>query len=134
MTAQLTDASSGEHVWADSYDGDVADVFALQDELSGRIAAALVGDLNRVEAERAQQRGTQTLEAWSLYQVGLQSADRYSREGLPRRASGSQRPRRRIRALPRRWRSSCSSTCGRWCWAGTRRRSRPLPRRSRRLA
>ena len=82
VTARLTDASSGEQVWADSYDGDIADVFALQDELSGRIAAALVGDLNRAEAERAQQRGTQNLKAWSLYQLGLQSADRYSREGF----------------------------------------------------
>jgi TolB-like protein len=82
VTAQLTDTKSGEHVWVDTYDGEIADVFALQDELSGRIAAALVGDLNRAEAERAQQRGTENLEAWSLYQLGLQSADRYSREGF----------------------------------------------------
>ena len=82
VTARLTDASSGEQVWADTYDGEIADVFKLQDEISGRIAAALVGDLNRTEAERARQRGTESLEAWSLYQLGLQSADRYSREGF----------------------------------------------------
>ncbi len=80
VTAQLIDASSGEHVWADSYDGEVTDVFTLQDEINSMIAASLVSDLNRAEAERAQQRGTGNLEAWSLYQLGLQRADSYSRE------------------------------------------------------
>lgn len=76
VSAQLIDAASGEHVWADSYDGEVTDVFALQDEFSSKIAASLVLDLNRAEAERARQRGTENLEAWSLYQLGLQHADR----------------------------------------------------------
>jgi len=81
VSAQLIDAASGEHVWADTYDGKLVDVFALQDEISGRIAASLVGDLNRAEAERARQRGTGDLEAWSLYQLGLQRAvDRWSKE------------------------------------------------------
>ena len=79
-TAQLIDTSTGENVWADSYDGEVTDVFALQDEFSSMIAASLVSDLNRAEAERAQQRGTENLEAWSLYQLGLQRADSYTRE------------------------------------------------------
>jgi len=82
VTAQLIDAASGEHVWADSYDGDVADVFTLQDDISGKIAASLVGDMNRAEAERAQQRGTGNLEAWSLYQLGLQQTDQFTREGF----------------------------------------------------
>lgn len=80
VTAQLIDADSGEHVWADSYDGQITDVFALQDEFSAKIAAALVVDLNRAEAQRARQRGTADLEAWSLYQLGLQKAESYTRE------------------------------------------------------
>jgi TolB-like protein/class 3 adenylate cyclase len=76
VSAQLIDAASGEHVWAESYDRGVADVFALQDEISSIIAASLVGDLARAEAERARQRGTESLEAWSLYQLGLQHYDR----------------------------------------------------------
>jgi len=80
VSAQLIDAASGEHVWADSYDGQVADVFTLQDEISGMIAASLVSDLNRAEAQRARQRGTEDLEAWSLYQLGLQHADQFARE------------------------------------------------------
>src|SRR5262249_36962363 len=57
VTAQLIDASSGEHVWADTYDREVKDVFALQDEISSTIAASIVGDLSRLEAQRARQRG-----------------------------------------------------------------------------
>jgi len=80
VTAQLIDADSGEHVWAESYDREVTDVFALQDEISSVIAASLVGDLARAEGERARQRGTSNLEAWSMYQLGLQHFERYSLE------------------------------------------------------
>jgi TolB-like protein/class 3 adenylate cyclase/cytochrome c-type biogenesis protein CcmH/NrfG len=78
VSARLVDAPSGEHVWAQTYDRQVTDVFALQDEISSTIAASLVGDLTRAEGERARQRGTQNLEAWSLYQLGLQHFDRYT--------------------------------------------------------
>jgi TolB-like protein/class 3 adenylate cyclase/Flp pilus assembly protein TadD len=82
VTAQLIDAPSGEHVWAETYDRQVTDVFALQDEISSTIAASLVGDLNRAEAERARQRGTENLEAWSLYELGVQSLDRQGSKDL----------------------------------------------------
>jgi len=83
ITAQLIDATTGEQVWADTYDREVADLFSVQDEISGQIAASLVGDLNRAEAERARQRGTADLEAWSLYQLGLQHAnDDFTRENF----------------------------------------------------
>lgn len=78
VTAQLIDASSAEHVWAQSYDRSVADVFSLQDEISSTIAASLMGDLTRAEGERARQQGTNNLEAWTFYQLGLQHADRYT--------------------------------------------------------
>jgi len=78
VNAQLIDAPSGEHVWAETYDRKVADVFTLQDEISAIIAASLVGDLTRAEGERARQRGTNNLEAWSLYQLGLQHFDQYT--------------------------------------------------------
>jgi hypothetical protein len=72
VTAQLIDAQSGENVWNQTYDRKVAGVSELQDEISATIAASLVGDLTRAEAGRAQQRGTRNLEAWSLYELGLQ--------------------------------------------------------------
>ncbi len=80
VTAQLIDASSGEHVWAETYDREVTDMFALQDEISATIAASLVDDLARAEGERAQQQGTENLEAWSLYQLGMQHYDRQTLE------------------------------------------------------
>jgi TolB-like protein/class 3 adenylate cyclase len=80
VSAQLVDATSGEHVWTEIYDREIADVFVLQDEISSTIAASLVGDLTRAEGERARQQGTENLEAWSLYQLGLQQIDRYTPE------------------------------------------------------
>ncbi len=80
VNAQLIDAPSGKHVWAEIYDREVADLFTLQDEISATIAASLVGDLTRAEGERARRRGTNDLEAWSLYQLGLQRFDRYTLE------------------------------------------------------
>jgi TolB-like protein/class 3 adenylate cyclase/Tfp pilus assembly protein PilF len=80
VSAQLIDAPTNEHVWAETYDRDVTDVFTLQDEISATIAASLVGDLTRAEGERARQRGTENLEAWSLYELGVQRLDRYTRE------------------------------------------------------
>lgn len=72
VTAQLIDAQSGENVWNQTYDRQVQDVFELQDEISATIAASLVGDLTHAELGRAQQRGTRNLEAWSLYELGIQ--------------------------------------------------------------
>ncbi|HSE40352.1 MAG TPA: hypothetical protein VLH08_06255 [Acidobacteriota bacterium] len=66
-TAQLIDATTGEHVWAKTYDRDLTDVFAVQDEISEAIAASLVGDLQRAEYVRAQRRAPENLEAWELY-------------------------------------------------------------------
>jgi adenylate cyclase len=82
VAAQLIDAPSGEHVWADTYDREVTDVFVLQDEISSTIAASLVSDLMQAEGERAQQRGTENLEAWTLYQLGIEQFDRYTIEGF----------------------------------------------------
>jgi tetratricopeptide (TPR) repeat protein len=66
-------------VWAQTYDRQVTDVFALQDEISATIAASIASDLTRAEGERAHQRGTNDLEAWSVYQLGLQH-DGWTRE------------------------------------------------------
>lgn len=82
VNAQLIDAPSGEHVWAETYNRKISNVFALQDEISAIIAASVVGDLTRAEGERARQKGTNNLEAWGLYQLGLQHFDRYTLEGF----------------------------------------------------
>ncbi len=54
INAQLVDASTGRHVWADRYDRDYKEIFALQDEVIGKIVSALAVELtDRAQAQRA---------------------------------------------------------------------------------
>jgi adenylate cyclase len=71
ITAQLIDATSGSHVWAERFDRELADIFAVQDEITERIAAAIEPELARAELERARRKPPESLDAWDLYQRGL---------------------------------------------------------------
>ena len=53
ITAQLIDASTNNHVWADRYDGDLTDIFALQDEITKKVVAAIEPRLLEAEGARA---------------------------------------------------------------------------------
>ena len=53
ITAQLIDADTGHHVWAEKYDRELDDVFAVQDEITQRIAAIIVPTLEKAEQRRA---------------------------------------------------------------------------------
>ncbi len=67
ITAQLIDGTSGEHVWAERYDRDLNDIFALQDEISEAIVKALKLKLLPAEKKAIEQRGTTNLDAYNLY-------------------------------------------------------------------
>jgi adenylate cyclase len=67
ITAQLIDGLSGGHVWADRYDRDLTDIFAIQDEISKAIVAALRVKLLPTEKKAIEQRGTTSVEAYNLY-------------------------------------------------------------------
>ena len=67
ITAQLIDAETGGHVWAERYDRDLKDIFALQDEISQAIVAALKLKLLPEEKRAIEHRGTTNLEAYNLY-------------------------------------------------------------------
>jgi adenylate cyclase len=67
ITAQLIDGVSGGHVWAERYDRDLKEIFALQDEISRAIVAALKLKLLPEEQEAIAHRGTNNLEAYELY-------------------------------------------------------------------
>ena len=67
VTAQLIDGATGAHLWAERYDRDVADLFALQDELSCAIVEALRVRLLPEEKRAIEQRGTHHSEAYELY-------------------------------------------------------------------
>jgi adenylate cyclase len=66
ITAQLIDASTGNHVWADRYDGDLTDIFALQDEITRKVVAAIEPRLLEAEGIRALTRAPADLDAWEL--------------------------------------------------------------------
>jgi len=80
INAQLTDAETGRQIWADRYDRDYKDVFALQDEVLGRIVGALRVTLTPGEQQRLARRGTRNPEAYDWYLKGLQQESFFSRE------------------------------------------------------
>lgn len=80
ISAQLIDATTEHHVWAKTYDRELTDVFAVQDEISEAIAASLVGDLERAEHSRVRRRAPESLEAWGLYQRALPLIYNFTRE------------------------------------------------------
>lgn len=67
ITAQLIDGATGDHVWAERYDRDLTDIFAIQDEISKAIVAALKLKLLPEEKKAIEQRGTTSAEAYQLY-------------------------------------------------------------------
>jgi adenylate cyclase len=72
ITAQLIDATTGSHIWAERYDRDLRDVFALQDEITMKIVAAMQLKLTEGETARLHLKGTNNLEAYTKW-VSLQS-------------------------------------------------------------
>ena len=66
ITAQLIDAATGNHIWADHYDGDLTDVFALQDEITKKVVAAIEPKLLEAEGIRSQNRSPEDLGAWDM--------------------------------------------------------------------
>jgi adenylate cyclase len=73
ITAQLVDGSSNDHLWAERYDRDLNDIFALQSEISEAIVKALKLKLLPEEKKAIEQRGTDNVEAYNLYLLARQS-------------------------------------------------------------
>jgi adenylate cyclase len=66
ITAQLIDGTSGGHLWAERFDRDLEDVFAIQDEITTHIVRALKVELDLDERERVGGRGTNSIEAYDI--------------------------------------------------------------------
>jgi TolB-like protein/Tfp pilus assembly protein PilF len=71
ITAQLIDASTGNHIWANRYDRDLSDIFSLQDEITETLVAALQAEVGEFERERANRKAPESLDAWECYQRGM---------------------------------------------------------------
>jgi adenylate cyclase len=71
VTAQLVEAETGKHVWAERYDRNLADIFALQDEITEAVTIALVPAIAGAEQQRAMRKPPASLDAWAAYQQAL---------------------------------------------------------------
>ncbi|MEE9613058.1 MAG: tetratricopeptide repeat protein, partial [Desulfatiglandales bacterium] len=81
ITAQMVDTSTDYHLWAERYDREVHDIFALQDEVTQKIVAALEVKLGKDEQKRLVHKETENLEAYDYYLRGLEYSNRFTKEG-----------------------------------------------------
>jgi adenylate cyclase len=71
ITAQLIEADSTAHVWAERYDGDLSDIFALQDQIVSSVVGAVVPNLQRAETHRSQRKPSENLDAYDCVLRGM---------------------------------------------------------------
>lgn len=79
ITAQLIEAETGNHLWAERFDRELEDIFAVQDEITQRIVGALQPEIGTAEWERARRRLPDSLDAWALYHQGIHHLYQYSK-------------------------------------------------------
>ena len=79
ITAQLIDAASGNHIWAERFDRQMDDVFELQDEASLKIAGSIAPEVSKAELAALIQRRTENLNSWELYVRGMANMATYGK-------------------------------------------------------
>src|SRR5207245_5522135 len=82
ITGQLIDATTGNHIWADRFDGALDDIFDLQDQVASSVVGASEPRLRLSEIERAARKPTESLGAYDLYLRALAQFHRYTEESL----------------------------------------------------
>jgi TolB-like protein len=80
ITAQLNDVATGSHIWAEHYDRSLADVFAVQDEITEAIVAAIEPQLYAAENFRAKRKPPDSMDAWDLVMRALSHYWRVTRQ------------------------------------------------------
>jgi TolB-like protein/Tfp pilus assembly protein PilF len=80
ITAQLNDVATGSHLWAERYDRNLADVFAVQDEITEAIVAAIEPQLYAAENFRAERKAPDSMDAWDLAMRALSHHWRVTRQ------------------------------------------------------
>jgi adenylate cyclase len=92
VTAQLIEAASGRHLWAERYDRELTDIFAVQDEITESVSAAIQPAVDRRERERVACKAPDSLDAWQSYHRGMwhfasiEAAENAKARGFFRRA------------------------------------------------
>lgn len=82
FSAQLIDSANGAHLWADRFEGDLGDVFALQDRITESVVAVIEPRLQRAEIERLKQKPAANLDAYDLYLRALQLEYEFTEDSL----------------------------------------------------
>jgi len=82
ITVQLIDGRTDEHLWSQSYDREVKDVFEIQSDIAQRVAGALKVQLVAKERQSIEKKATQDIEAYTLYLKGLHYRGERTGEGL----------------------------------------------------
>ncbi|HEU4699988.1 MAG TPA: protein kinase [Gemmatimonadales bacterium] len=82
IVAQLIDADSDRHLWAETYDRELTDIFAIQSDVALNIAAALEAELTHDERRRIRREPTKDLQAYQLYLQGKHCLARSTEEGM----------------------------------------------------
>jgi TolB-like protein/Tfp pilus assembly protein PilF len=80
ITAQLIDASTGAHLWADRFEGALDDIFDLQDQVTASVVGAISPKLEQAEIERSKLKPTESLDAYDCYLRGIADLHRRTRE------------------------------------------------------
>jgi TolB-like protein/class 3 adenylate cyclase len=81
ITGQLIDASTGMHLWADRFDGGLAEIFELQDRVATSVVSAIAPRLEEAEIARARRKPTADLSAYDYYLRGMAAMHLWTREG-----------------------------------------------------
>jgi adenylate cyclase len=79
ITAQLIDASTGMHLWAERFDGGLQDFFDLQDQVTARVVGEIAPKLEQAEIERAKRKPTESLDAYDYFLRGMASVNHWTR-------------------------------------------------------
>ena len=79
-TVQLVDAISEQQIWSDRYDRELEDVFAVQDDITAKIAARLEPEIGASERQKISRRPSPDLQAWDCFHLGLSHFFRFSAE------------------------------------------------------
>jgi adenylate cyclase len=81
ITGQLIDASSVTHLWADRFDGDLEDIFDLQDQVTSRVVGAIAPELEFAEIRRAMRKPTASLDAYDFFLRAMASHHQWDGSG-----------------------------------------------------
>ena len=82
LTAQLIDAESGAHLWADRFESPLEDIFELQDQLTASVVGAIAPKLDRAEMERARRKPVENLDAYDCFLRGMAHTYEQTRESF----------------------------------------------------